>query len=82
MSDPNIHCYRHLALRDLFVGATPVKVTDHNLEELDALEDIGWVEERIMGKYYLTLSGMVACNVPEVADVLIPTDMPAWFYDL
>ena len=62
---PYVHCYRHLAIRDLFAGTSILTMTSHTMTELDALEDIGWVEERVQGVYYLTLAGAAAKMAPE-----------------
>ena len=62
----NPHVYRHLALHDLFHNDKEVTAWGHLLHELDALEELGWVEERKLGVYTLTEAGYEAFIMDDI----------------
>ena len=73
------HCYRQLAIKDLFAETRFVNLTAGNLNELDALEEIGWVVEPTLGLYTLTPRGVVAKRAPDLGDLIDGKSLPPGF---
>ena len=73
------HVYRHLALIDLFREWREVIVREHLIPELDALEELGWVEERLMGVYVLTRAGEEAVSMEDIGMLADGKSLPPGF---